>query len=238
MGSKVYLIMFGVLIIGFVGGFLIANSLNKAEIDRLKSQQLIAQEETQKGNELSAEEIEARLKEADQKPEDFNYQKGLGMALYSYAASKQDDSLLEDVERLLKRAHELKPDDYVVLVSYASIQFDIGKNEKDLTRLSDSRKNFEKALKIKPDDARVLSNLALTYLEVEKPEPDKALGYLEKAYELDPKDPTVLANFVRLYLARGELQKSREYVSKLKEAAPGHPLIKRFESRITLEEQR
>lgn len=116
MHTRFYIIAALAIFLSFVGGFLIANSLNKAEIAALRATQTPSENpKPSAGLELPEEEIRQKLSEARENPNNFGFQKGLGMALYRYAASKKDKNLLNDVEELLERAHGLNPDDYEVL---------------------------------------------------------------------------------------------------------------------------
>ena len=77
---------------------MLANALNKKELldlkaenDRLKTSPPPTEETN--GQELSDEEIKQKIAEADKNPENFNYQKNLGIGLYRYATIKQNPAL-------------------------------------------------------------------------------------------------------------------------------------------------
>src|SRR5580765_4295428 len=103
---------------GFIGGFLLANSINRSEMAALRangtqpaasnSNISQAQDET----ELTPGEIRGKIAEADKNPTNFAFQKNLGVALYRYAAMKQDDNLLSEATRILDRAYSLNDRDF------------------------------------------------------------------------------------------------------------------------------
>src|SRR5687767_13221499 len=82
---------------GFIGGFWLANSLNRSAANSPLPVANTAPAKVVNSNtdELSNEEIAAKIGEADKNPTDFAYQKNLGISLYKYAVSvKKDPSLL------------------------------------------------------------------------------------------------------------------------------------------------
>src|SRR5437870_806004 len=117
---------------GFIGGFLLANGLNRSELTSLRTEneQLktgAVDESKNSGDQaLSNDEIKSKVAEADKNPDNFAYQKNLGVALYRYAAMKQDVDLLTETARILTRANTLDAKDYDVLVALGNAHFDIG----------------------------------------------------------------------------------------------------------------
>lgn len=241
MRTKHYIITGIALLLGFAGGFLLANSLNRAKIDALESGQKQASKGTKSADDilnadLADSEINGKLAEAGKDSGNFPLQKGLGLALYQFAALKQDEKRLDDVEVLLERAHSLNPDDYEVLVAFGNIKFDLAKLKKDASRARQAREIFADALKKNPKDVRVLNSLASTYLQTDDPDPEKAIAILDKALNVDRQNEMAVMNLARAYLADGNTSKAREYVSKLKEINTANPEIARLEGRIRMEE--
>ena len=70
---------------GFIGGFLLANSINRSQLAIVREQvpssgaSATNNSSESKDTELSASEIRAKIDEADKKPNDFDYQKNLGL---------------------------------------------------------------------------------------------------------------------------------------------------------------
>src|SRR5688572_7340795 len=114
---------------GFIGGFWLANSINRSAANSPLpiANSTPANVANSNTDELTNEEIAAKIAEADKNPADFAYQKNLGISLYKYAVSvRKDPSLLSDALRILERASSLKPNDHEVLVALGHAHFDIG----------------------------------------------------------------------------------------------------------------
>ena len=240
---KHYIICGIAVLLGFAGGFLLANALNRSGMDRLdsglKSSSGQGKTTEKPGNlDLAESEIREKLSQAANDPENFPLQKGLGLALYQFAALKQDEKRLDDVEVLLQRAYALNPDDYEVLVAFGSINIDLAKIQKDPLKIKKARGIFAKALEKNPKDVRVLNTLASTYLAGDDPDPDRAIIYLNDAMSADKRNEAALLNLASAYLAKGNTAKAREYVSKLKELNRSNPEIIRIEGKIQMEEAR
>src|SRR5688572_2432592 len=97
MDKKLVWISVLAVVISFIGGFLLANAFNRSELDALRAENArLKNDRTQTTSQpdLTADEIRQRIAEADQNPDDFSFQKNLGIALYRYAAMKQDAELL------------------------------------------------------------------------------------------------------------------------------------------------
>lgn len=223
--------------VGFATGFMVANSLNKSELDAVRTE-LAAAKTTgsevagRSSMELSAEEIRKKVAEAEANPGNFEFQKMLGGALYRYAVMKQDAALLEDVAKMLGRAYDLNPDDYDVLVSYGNISFDLGQLKKDKGLNERARELYRKALEKNPKDGNVRTSLGVSYLETEDPDPKKALDELTAAVEIDPKNGKALRYLVMAYTEAGDKENAAKYLSQLKEADPEDPSIADLEKKI------
>lgn len=220
-----------------------ANSLNRTTIESLEAGRKSAAEQQSGAQDpgkadLAESEINERLDQAKNDSENFNLQKGLGLALYQFAALKQDEERLDDVEVLLQRAYTLNADDYEVLVAFGNINFDLAMLKKDAARVNKARGLFREALEKNPKDVRVLNSLASTYLQTENADPDKAITYLRSALEIDGRSEPVVLNLARANLAKGNIAQARVFVSKLKEINKANPEINRLEGRIRMEESR
>jgi tetratricopeptide (TPR) repeat protein len=238
MNTKLILGLAVGAIVGFTAGFLIANSLNKSAIEAAKTEAAVADPgngATAQGAskvELSNEEIKAKIAEADKNAGNFEYQKTLGLALYTYAAMKQEAGLLEDVLKLLDRAYKLNGDDYDVIVSLANVNFDLGQLKKDESYNARARELYQKALTKNEKDARVRTDLGLTYLQGARPENDKAIEELMKALGLDPSNEKALQYLSQAYAAKGDTDDARRVLEALRKINPQSPAIPDLEARI------
>lgn len=222
MKNKVLLLSFVGVIASFLGGFLLANALNRNEInslraenERLKNTQNASPTNDSENN-LTDDEIAQKIAEADRNPNNFAFQKGLGLALYRYSTVKQDTNLLEDVARLLKRANELNPKDYDVIVALGNLYFDFGYAKKDNDEFQRAREFYQTALAQKSNDADVRTDLGLTYFLANPPESDRAVAEFQKSLQIDPKHEKTLQVLTQALLSENKTKEAEKYLEILK----------------------
>lgn len=237
MNGKFWWLSIVAIIISFVGGFFLANALNRGELDKLRveNEKLKAappQQNAPGDENLSEEEITQKIKEADQNPQNFNFQKDLGIALYRYATMKQKVAMLDDVERLLTRANSINPNDYDVLVFLGNAVFDIGYAQKSNEKFQEAREIYQKALKQKPDDIEVQTDLSLTYFFSNPPDFTKAIEELNKTLKKNPNHERALQFIVQAYLKTNKKSEAADALAKLKQQNPNNPIIPELESQV------
>jgi len=227
------------IIISFVGGFLLANALNRKELDdlqaevgRLKSLSPTSAETNSEAT-LTDEEIRQKITEADRNPENIEFQKSLAIALYRYATMKQDLNLLPEVARLLERAYEKNPKDYNLVISLGNIYFDIGQSKNDSEAIEKSRVFYQKALEIKPNETDARTDLGLTYLLFNPPENEKAIVEFQKSLQANPRDERALENIVRAFVNVGKTREAATFVDKLKQANPNNEVLPELDSLLS-----
>lgn len=221
--------------IAFAGGFLMANALNrtelnvlKAENDRLKNaSQTPASSEDQ---ELTETEIKQKIAEADQNPDNFAFQKNLGIGLYRYATIKQNPELLLDVERILQRAYKLNSKDQNVLVFYGNTLFDIGYAKKDNSKFEQARKIYTEALSQQPKDVDIQTDFGLTYFYETPPQDEKAIAELQKSLALKADHERSLQHLAQIYARQNKPVELQKYLAELKKINPQNPVILQLEN--------
>jgi tetratricopeptide (TPR) repeat protein len=178
-------------LIGLIIGFIAANKSlrNNSEIQQMQTAKAETKPKTQETPQISDEELSAKIAEADKNPNDIEFQKDLGIALFKFSNMQNDSKYLPDVIRLLKRAEQKNPKDYDVIVVLADAYLSLGKGEKKQDEVKKSREYYQKALQIRPDDVEAITNLGLSYLPEEK---DKAMAEFEKTLKLNPKHERTL----------------------------------------------
>jgi len=227
------------VLIGFVGGFLLANSLNRRSETAMPSQSTSSSGSNTNSASangeltLSDQEISNKIAEADENPTNFAFQKDLGVALYRYSAMKQDTKLLSESVRILERANDLKADDLDVLVALGNGHFDLGFANKDAASYQTARVLYNKALAIKPDDLDVQTDLGITYFLADPPEYDKAVAILQKVYRTDPKHTRSLQFLVQTFVKQGKIKDAEEALEKIKAAEPNNPAIAQLALQIS-----
>lgn len=213
---------------GFVGGFFFANSLNRSGLTTKPFDIPIAEQSptpSQTGAALTPEEIKAKVASSDQNPNDFNYQKSLGMSLYRYASLKQDASILPDAIRIMQRALDLDPEDRDLVIGLGNAHFDVGYFEKKNPAFETARGFYNKALTRVPTDVDVRTDLALTYFLQEPPDLKTAVLEFDKGLAINPRHERSLQFLVQTYVKQNEIVKASETLDRLKAANPSNPAI-------------
>src|SRR5437762_12685549 len=171
VNTKTVLIFVAGAVLGFVVGFALANGVNRQEQDRLRAEVARAQSagpsksadasekpQTQARDDddsfptLTDDQLKNAVAKADASPADAELQKKVGQALYVYAWQKGNASILPDVARILKRAHDLDPKNFETALMAGDAHFLIARNGGDAKSLGEARKLYEEALASKPDD--------------------------------------------------------------------------------------
>ena len=238
MNTKAVWLSILAIIISFIGGFLLANALNKNEFEtlrnensRLKNAQAnSAQGETEQT--LSEEEIRGKISEADANPGNVEFQKNLGIALYRYASMKKESALLPDAARLLTRAYEKNSTDKDLIVTLGHLYYDIGYFNKDNRSFDKAREFYQQLLKQTPNNVEVRTDYGLTYFLQNPPEYEKAVAEFQKSLLENPKHEKTLQFMVQALLKQGKTQEAENYLARLKEINPNTPNLKDIEAQI------
>ena len=212
--------------LSFVGGFLLANALNRGELDivkgeneRLKNadaaEQKVAAEVT-----LSNDEIQNKIAEADRNPNNFQFQKNLGLALYRYASMKKDTKILAESLRLLVRANIINSGDRDVQVGLGNAYFDTGYQNKDNKSFASAREFYGKALAKTPADVEIITDLGLTYYLQEPPDLAMAVKQFEASLKIDAEHEKALEFLIQSLIKQNEAQKAGEFIERLRKANP------------------
>jgi len=226
MGMRNLLISLVAVVLSFAGGFFLANAINRTDInnlraenERLKTNQADEQNKTSDSS-LTNDEIASKIAEADQQPQNFDFQKRLGLALYKYGAMKQDADVINDSIKLLQRADELQNNDHEVIVGLGNAHFDIGYFKKRNDELLQARTFYERALKQAPGDAEIRTDLALTYFLTDPPDDDKATAGFKEALKIDPKQEKALEFIIQSLIRSNKKEDAAGYLDQLKKANP------------------
>lgn len=238
MNTKIFGLSVVAVIVSFIGGFVLANALNKTELNNLRADnerlKNAAAETNQTGGGLTLSETEIREKiaEADRNPTNFTFQKNLGIALYRYAAMKQNVELFVEVKRILSRANELNRQDYDVTVVLGNTLFDIGYYNKDNRSFEQARQIYAEALRQKPNDVDVRTDLGLTYFLVNPPENERAIAEFQKSLQTNPKHEKTLQVIAQTHLSRNNAAEAEKYLARLKEVNAANQYLAELEARL------
>ncbi|MER3630894.1 MAG: hypothetical protein C4325_00900 [Blastocatellia bacterium] len=233
MNRNLYLVAAVCLVAGFAGGFVLANFLNRSEINRLQAEAKSRSagqgnpQTSQQGDLLTNEEIDAKLKEAEQNADNFAFQKGLGLGLYRYGTLKNDTSIIERAIPVLERANSLDPDDYDVIVGLGNAWFDIGYLKKENLPLEKAREFYRKALAKRPADVDVRTDLGLTYFLYQPPDRNAAIEHFRRSLSESPKHERTLQAMIETLRADGK--NASEFEERLRAINPKNPLLSKID---------
>lgn len=227
------------VILGFAGGFLIANALNRSEINRLQGEserlRTASTETTPRQSEvnLSAEEIRAKIAEADQNPDNFQFQRDLGLALYRYAAMKKDFDLLNDSIIILERASNLNRADADLLVSLGHAHFVVAYFAKKSGEFEKARQYYQKVIAIRPDDFDTRTEIGLTFFLQEPPDLKAAIKEFETSLRGNPKHQKTLQFLTQALWKDSRSDEAAKYLEQLRQVDPKNPAIPDLNSLLT-----
>ena len=247
LNTKVFMVGAACLVLGFVGGFFLANGLNRQEQDRLRAEVTTlkaggpaanATNSTQPNErsqpqqaqasgddsfpKLTDEQLANAVSKADASPADAELQRKVGQALYVYAWQTGNASILPDVARILKRAHELDPKDYKTTVMAGDVQFLIARSGGDTRPLAEARRLYEAALAAKPDDAVVRTSLGLTYFYDAPPDPQRAIREYRRALQADPRQEMPLQSLAAALVETGSFDEAGRRLDELEKLNPSN----------------
>jgi tetratricopeptide (TPR) repeat protein len=230
MTKQTVLIAIAAALAGFIGGFMLANSLNRSDMAArtIPAQPAAATPnpaEPTQGTTLTPDEIKTRVAAADADPKNFSFQKNLGLSLYRYASLKQDSTVLPDAIKIMQRALDLDPEDRDLQIGLGNAHFDVGYFEKDNAAFERARVFYNKALTRLPSDVDVRSDLALTYFLQSPPDLNTAVTEFEKGLSMNGKHERSLQFLIHTYVKQGEKAKATQTLDRLKTANPSSPAI-------------
>ena len=223
----------------FTVGFLLANTLNRSKFEALIKEnehwKNAASGAIRNGSDLtlSNDEIQKKIAEADQYPHNFEFQKNLGLALYRYAALKQDIQLLWEAIRILQRGLSLDKNDYDLQVGVGNAYFDVGYFQKDNAGFEKAREYYLNALVKKPGDVEVRTDLGLSYYLQQPPDLTRAAAEFEESLKTNPKHEKTLQFLIQALIKQNRVSEAAKYLDQLKIANPANQSIAELNSLIT-----
>jgi tetratricopeptide (TPR) repeat protein len=228
--------------LGFVAGFALANGINRQEQDKLRAELTRLRAGSPPGAGASGDARGAQpeadtalptltdaqlgnaIAQADAAPADLTLQRKAGQALYLYAMEKGNVSILPEVARILKRAHELDPRDYNTTVLAANAHFLIARQpEGDPRLLAEARRLYESALAAQPDDVVVRTTLGLTYFYDRPPDVRRAIREYRRALESSPRHEMALQSLAAALIEAGDFAEAERRLGELEGVNASNP---------------
>lgn len=237
MDKNTVLIAAIALLAGFIGGFLLANNMNRSEMNALRSGSSRPAGNSNTAGQtnsesLSPDEIRAKVAEADANPENFAFQKSLGIGLYRYGAMKQDLGVLEQSLRILTRAGTLDSKDFDVLVALGHAHFDVGFAKREQKGFETARDIYQKALAVRPGDPDVRADLGISYFVQPTPDLAKAASELQKVADANPNHDRSMQFLVEIYVKQNKIADAERTLARIREINPSNPAIADLTSMI------
>ncbi len=214
---------------GFVVGFLFADTANRKEHEKLRAEvarlrqdeQAATSQSPKQANEtnlelpnLTDEQLRKAVERADANPNDPALQRVAGQALHYYAVEKNNDSILPEAARILRRAHQSNPKDVDILLRLANALYILARSG-DAARMSEARGFLEKAATLKPEDADIRASIGLTYFYDKPSDPRKAVLEYRKALKTESQNEMALQNLGAALVAMGELKDAEQTINDL-----------------------
>ncbi|HEX8284535.1 MAG TPA: tetratricopeptide repeat protein [Pyrinomonadaceae bacterium] len=248
------------LVLGFVAGFFVTNSINRDEQEKLRAEVATLRASGAGGEKAAAqpggrpsdaasgkesfptltdEQLSNAVKQADASPSDAELQNKVGQALYFYAWEKGNEQILPDVGRILKRAHALDPKNYRTAVLAGDAHFLLangGGGGGNAAALAESRKFYQDALALKPDDAQVRTNLGRTYFYDKPSDPRRAISEYRRALQSDPKLEMSVQSLAAALIETGGFEEAGRRLDELEKLNPSNPELANL--RAQLEQKR
>lgn len=214
------------LLAGFMIGFFFANSVNQGAMLSTSpaapgmqpgSAALPAGHPAVPGGGSPAE-IQAAIDKARQDPTDFEAQM---KAAELYYQIQRFDAAID----FLKKASELQPDNYEVLVNLGHANFDAGKYD-------EAEKIYTKALGKKPDDLGIRTDLGLTYVFRESPDYDRAIQEFKRVLDADANHVQALQSLTLAYTKKSDKANASATLARLEQTDAANTAIPKLREEI------
>ena len=163
-------------------------------------------------------EVQSAIDTPKQNPNDFDAQ--IKAAQLYYQIQRFDGAI-----EFLKKANELQPDNYEVMVHVGDANFDANHYE-------EAEKWYTNALAKKPEDVDVRTDLGLTFIFREKPNYDRAIQEFNKVLEANPTHTQAMQNLTVAYTKKGDAAKAKATMAKLEGIDPTNSALPKLREEL------
>ena len=220
------------ILLGFIAGFLFANSANqRAFAPRAPAKTTTAQSQS----ELPAEhpalpsnavadqsapppELQDAVLRAKSDPNNFDAQMEAASQL---AKNRQYDQAIE----LFLHANQLRPDNYEAITALGNTYFDAG-------RFEPAEKWYTSALAKKPDDVNVRTDLGLSYFFRSPPDMERAIKEFRTSLKTDPNHEQTLINLIVVLTEKGDAKEAQATLAQLEKVSPNNSALPKLRERV------
>ncbi|HEX9962462.1 MAG TPA: tetratricopeptide repeat protein [Pyrinomonadaceae bacterium] len=223
MNKQVILFTIIGILIGFTGGFFLANSINRsagmqtqtASIPNLPANQ--PPFANQNGG-ATAQVTEA-IERAKNEPDNFEAQ-------YAAANMYYQIDRFDEAAEYYEKAVRILPDHYQTLVR-------LGNSNYGLKNYTEAEKWYAQALKIKPDDVDVRTDFGTTFFLREPKDFERAIKEYKTSLEQNPNHEPTLQNLCAVYVEKGDIPNLQETLVRLEKINPQNPIIPKLKEEIS-----
>lgn len=241
MNSKIILSAVVGILIGFAGGFFMANSINRSAALQQQTQNGLPAPNPQQGLQPpfanmpgaaagsgnsggggggAIQMVNDAIEKAKNEPENFEAQYAAANMYY------QIDRFAEAL-KYFENANRILPDHYLTLVR-------LGNSNYGLRKYEEAEKWYGRALELKPDDVDVRTDYGTTFFLREAKDFDRALKEYQISLEKNPTHEPTLQNLCAVYLEKGDRQNLADAVTRLEKVNPQNPTIAKFRQELSL----
>lgn len=220
------------LLAGFIGGFFLANSINRNASMQTPAAQISANApfanpqnnpQTQsveiKDNQgAMIPEVAQTLDKAQKEPDNFAAQIQAGQM---YARIQNTAKANE----FLQRAVQAHQDNFQDLAT-------LGNGFFDTKNFEEAEKWYSKALEKNPDDADVRTDLGSTFMERAQPDLDRAIKEYQTTLAKNPNHENTLFNLSLALMRKGDAAGAQEMLARLEKVNPASPLIANLKQKL------
>lgn len=221
------------ILLGFIGGFLFANTINQRGVGpqpapavaaaAQPSGQLPPGHPSIDGAAAQQQQVDLNAvhdaeKLADSAPDNFDAQSKAGEL--NYEARRYEQAI-----NYWTRASKIKPGDYDLAVALGNAAYDAQK-------FADAEKWYAQALAKRPDEVNVRTDYGSTFLMREPANYDRAIAEFQRSLARDPKHLQTLQNLTLAFARKGDAASARTTLARLEEVAPGTPAVTSLRAEI------
>jgi tetratricopeptide (TPR) repeat protein len=219
MNIKSILLVLAGVVVGFIIGFAVANSLNRnAAATKIvpPNNPPVNQPNASQPNGTGEmmPDVAETLNAAKNEPNNFAAQMKAGDM---YAQIGRFDEAIKFYEACVK----LKPSDLQANLALANSYFDSKQYE-------NAEKYYAKVLEINPTDVNARTDLATTLVERVNPDYDRAIKEFQQSLAINQKHEPTLYNLAVAYSRKGDTENAQKTLTQLEQANPNSRLIGRL----------
>ena len=216
------------ILLGFIVGFIFANSINTsgnaprtpaASTTRnasLPPDHPPLDSDAMANPQAMQVDVQRAIQQARSEPDNFAAQ--MKAAELYYRIQRYDDAI-----DFLTRANQLRPDDYEAIVNLGNTNF-------DAERYDAAERWYTIALEKKPDDVDVRTDLGLTFLFRNPPDTDRAIKEFRTSLQREPNHEQTLQNLVFALTRKGDVKEAQTTLEKLEKVNPDNRALSKLRS--------